>query len=181
MSTVFRPSFGHMIFAAIVAIILGLVMLWYPGGIMALIAVTFWALQVMISVFVLAYMLTEAIRYFRADHILNGIGYLILGIAAVLLVWFFKVDTVYIVVALFFIISGVGDIIGGFMLNAGRYFFVFLGFTNILIGTIMFQYPMILPLLIAWYVLFWGISRLLLAFELKRMMGCCGTREGGGI
>jgi uncharacterized membrane protein HdeD (DUF308 family) len=41
---------------------------------------------------------------------------------------------------------------------------------NILIGTIMIQYPMILPLLIAWYVLFWGISRLLLAFELKRLV-----------
>lgn len=178
MSTVFRQSVGSMFFAAIVAIILGLVMLWYPGGIMALIAVTFWALQVMISVFILSYMISEAVRYFKSDKILSGIAYLVIGIAATLLVWFFKVDFFYLVVALFFIISGVGDIIGGFTLTAGRYFFVFLGVMNIMVGALMIQYPLILPLLIAWYVLFWGISRLLLAFELKRMMI---SSEGGGI
>jgi len=170
MSTVWKPSFGYMIFAAILAVVLGLVMLWYPGGIMALIAVTFWALQVMVSVFILSYMITEAVRYFKTDAILNGIAYLVIGVAATLLVWFFKVDLIYLIVALFFIVSGIGDIIGGFKLNAGKYFFVFLGVMNILIGTIMIQYPTILPLLIAWYVLFWGISRLLLAFELRRLV-----------
>jgi uncharacterized membrane protein HdeD (DUF308 family) len=170
MSTVFRPSLGSMFFAAIVAIILGLVMLWYPGGIMALIAVTFWALQVMISVFILSYMITEAVRYFRAGKVFGGIAYLIIGIAATLFVWFFKVNFFYLVVAVFFIVSGVSDIIGGFALAAGRYFFIFLGFMNIMIGIVMIQYPVILPLLIAWYVLFWGISRLLLAFELKRLV-----------
>ncbi len=170
MSTVWRPSFGYMIFASVVAIVLGLVMLWYPGGIMALIAVTFWALQVMISIFILSYTITEAVRYFKAGTVLGGIAYVVMGIAATLLVWFFKVDFVYLIVALFFIISGVGEIIGGFKFNAGKYFFVFLGVMNVMIGTIMLQYPVILPLLIAWYVLFWGISRLFLAYELKRLM-----------
>jgi len=170
MSTVFRPSFGSMIFAAIVAIVLGLVMLWYPGGIMALIAVTFWALQVMVSVFILSYTISEAVRYFKAGTVVGGVAYLLIGIAATLLVWFFKVDLIYFVVALFFIVSGLGDIVGGFKLAAGRYFFVFLGVMNIMIGIIILQYSVILPLLIAWYVLFWGISRLFLAFELKRMM-----------
>ena len=170
MSTVFRPSFGYMIFAAIVTIILGLIMLWYPGGIMALIAVTFWALQVMVSVFILAYTISEAIRYFKAGTVAGGVAYLIIGIAATLLVWFLKVDFVYLIVAIFFIVSGLGDIIGGFKLTAGRYFFIFLGVMNIMIGIIMLEYPVILPLLVAWYVLFWGMSRLLLAFELKRVL-----------
>jgi hypothetical protein len=35
---------------------------------------------------------------------------------------------------------------------------------------IILMNPIVLPLLIAWYVLFWGISRLFLSFELKRFL-----------
>lgn len=169
MSTVYRPSFGYMVFASILAIILGLIMLWYPGGIMAAISVTFWVLQAIISAFILIYTISEAIRCFKTGSTVGGVLYLAIGILATVLIWLFQVSIVYIIVALFFIVSGLGEIILGFRMIIGKYFMIFLGMVNILVGVIMLSYPIILPLLIAWYVLFWGISRLLLAFELKKI------------
>lgn len=32
------------------------------------------------------------------------------------------------------------------------------------------RHPIVLPLLIAWYVLFWGISRLFLSIELRKVL-----------
>lgn len=169
MSTVYKPSFGYMIFASILAMILGLIMLWYPGGIMAAISLTFWILQAILSAFILIYTVSEAIRCFKTGSTSGGILYLAIGILATALVWLFQVSIVYIIVALFFIVSGLGEIFLGFRMMAGKYFMIFLGMVNILVGVIMFRHPVILPILVAWYVLFWGISRMLLAFELKKI------------
>lgn len=169
MSTMLRPSFGYMVFASIVGIILGLVMLLYPGGTMALIQAAFWVFQGMLSVIILFYAVSEAIRYFKMGSAGNGVGYLIIGILATALVWFFDVGIIYIVVALFFIVSGIGEAILGARMTMGRYFLILLGIINVLVGVVILKHPVILPLLIAWYILFWGISRLLLAFEFKRL------------
>lgn len=169
MSTVLKPSWGYMIFAAIVAAILGVIMLLYPGGLMTLLAATFWAFQLFLSVFILLYTIMEAVKYFKAGSTGSGVVYLIIGALATVLVWLFDVGILYLIVALFFIISGIGEAVVGFKMFYGRYFMIFLGLVNVLLGVVMLRHPVILPLLIAWYAIFWGISRLFLALELRKL------------
>jgi uncharacterized membrane protein HdeD (DUF308 family) len=82
----------------------------------------------------------------------------------------FNVSLVYFIIAFFLVLTGISDIVGGTKLPGGRHFLIFLGIVNILIAVIILMNPIVLPLLIAWYVLFWGISRLFLSFELKRFL-----------
>lgn len=169
MDTPIKVSSGSMIFASILALILGFAMLLYPGGTMALMDAAFITLQIIVTAFILAYAISEAVRYLKGGKKGAGIAALLLGVAAALLVWFFDVRIVSIVIALFFIVAGLGELFGGMGIPAARYFFVFLGLVNIMMGAVILKYPLALPLLIAWFVLFWGISRLCLALELRRM------------
>ena len=164
-----KMSGGSMIAAAVLAIILGFVMLLYPGGTMALMTVAFSTLQAIISIFVLAYAISEAVGYFKAGKTAGGILAILVGIAAALLIWVFDVGIVYLIFALFCIVAGLSEIFGAFTFPAARAFLLLLGLINIMIGAIIIKHPVVLPLLIAWYVLFWGISRLLLGVELKRL------------
>ncbi len=164
-----RPSFGYMVFVSFLGIILGLIMILYPGGMMALIQVAFWAFQAILSVIIIFYTVSEAVRYFKMGNNSSGIGYLVIGILATVLVWLFDVEIIYIIVALFFIVSGISETIFGARMMIGRYFLILLGIINVFVGVVMLKYPVILPLLVAWYILFWGVSRLLLAFEFKRL------------
>ncbi len=165
-----RTSPGYMMFAAAIAIVLGLIMLWYPGGTMELMSAAFWVVQVILSIFVLTYTISECIYQYRAGHKGGGLLYLAIGLLVTVLIWLFSVGFVYMLIAIFLIIIGLAEIIGGFQMNVGKYFLIFLGLVNVMIGAIILRYPVALPLLIAWYVLFWGVSRLFFAFELKRMM-----------
>jgi len=158
-----------MIVAAILAVILGFVMLLYPGGTMALMTVAFTTLQALLSVFILAYAISEAVGYFKSGKKAAGVLAILVGLAATVLVWIFNVSIVYVVFALFCIIAGLSEVIGAFSFPAARGLLLLLGLINIMIGAIIFKHPVVLPLLIAWYVLFWGISRLLLGMELRRL------------
>lgn len=164
-----RVSVGYMVFASILAIVLGFVMLVYPGGTMALITTAFWMLQAIISFYIILYAVTEAARSFRANRKRYGFAYILCGLVAAVLVWVFNVSIVYIFIAAFFVLTGIGEILGARYFSAGKYFVAFLGFLNIVIGALILKNPVILPLLIAWYVLFWGISRLFLALEIRRI------------
>jgi len=169
MNNELKISIGYMVFASILAIILGFIMLMYPGGTMALMATTFWALQVIVSIFILAYSLSEAARNFKDKRTAYGFAFILIGVLATLFVWVFNITIIYIIVALFFILTGLAEFIGSRQFFDGRYFVAFLGLINVMIGAIILMNPVVLPLLIAWYVLFWGISRLFLALELKRI------------
>lgn len=166
----FKATVSYMILTGIIGMVLGLVMLFYPGGTMALMGAAFFALQVILSVFILAYSIGEAVHYFKYGRTAMGIIHLIIGIAAAALVWVFDVRIVYLIVAFFIIIEGVGEIIGGFTLDAGRYFFIFLGLVNILVGAMMIKYPFVLPVMMAFFVLFWGASRFFVSLELRKLM-----------
>lgn len=169
MDTPIKVSSGSMIFASILALILGFVMLLYPGGTIVLMGAAFTVLQILVSAFILAYALSETVRYFKGGKKAAGLAVLIVGIAAALLVWLFDVRIVSYIIAAFFIIAGVGELFGGMGIPTARYFFVFLGLVNIMMGALILKYPLALPILIAWFVLFWGISRLCLALELRRV------------
>jgi uncharacterized membrane protein HdeD (DUF308 family) len=73
------------------------------------------------------------------------------------------------IISFFFVLVGISEIFGAFYLDYGKFFMLFLGLLNILIGGLLLKHPMLLPILIAWYVLFWGFSRLFLAFEIRKM------------
>ena len=159
----------QMMFGSILAIIIGFLMLFYPGGVMALIAGAFWVIKLIISVFILSWTISEAIRYFTHGAKKNAFIYLAIGIVATILVWFFNVGFLYMIISIFFVVIGISEIFGAFYLDYGRYFMIFLGLINILVGALMLKHPMLLPLLLAWYILFWGISRLFLALEMRKM------------
>ena len=169
MNEEMRSAATSMIIASVLALILGFVMLLYPGGTMALMGAAFTVLQAMISIFILAYAISEATRHFKGGSRGLGIASIAIGVGAVLLVWIFDVRIVWIIFALFCILAGLGEIFGAFSMHSARYFLFLLGLLNIMVGAIVLKYPLALPLLIAWYVLFWGISRLLLALEIRRI------------
>ena len=158
-----------MIVAALLAIILGFVMLLYPGGTMMLMNVAFIWLQAILTAFILLYAIVEAVSYFKSGKAVGGVLALIVGLAAVLLIWIFNVGIIYVVFALFCILAGLLEVVDAFSFPAARGFLLLLGLINVMIGAIVLKHPVVLPLLIAWYILFWGVSRLLLGVELKRL------------
>lgn len=169
MENLIKHGTFQMMFGSIIAIILGFIMLFYPGGTMAIMAAAFWVIKLILSAFILSYTISEAMRYFTAGRKGNAFLYLTIGLLATVLVWLFNVGFIYMIVSIFFVMVGISEIVGAFHLDYGRYFLLFLGLLNILVGGLMIKYPELLPLLIAWYVLFWGLSRLFLALEIRKM------------
>jgi uncharacterized membrane protein HdeD (DUF308 family) len=167
---ILKTSVSYMVLSAAIGVIIGLIMLFYPGGTMALMEAAFIIFQLLLTIFIGYYALTEALYYFKTDRILGGVLYALIGILAIIFIWVFNVSLVYFIIAFFLVLTGISDIVGGTKLPGGRHFLIFLGIVNILIAVIILMNPLVLPLLIAWYVLFWGISRLFLSFELKRLL-----------
>jgi hypothetical protein len=164
-----RMSVGYMMFTAVLAIIVGIIMLFYPGGTMRLMETAFVIFQIILSVFILGYTISEAAHYLRSGSKGGAVTFAVIGVVATALIWLFSVKIIFIVVALFLILAGAVDIAGGIRLPVARYFLIFLGLANIMIGIAVLVYPTILPFLIAWYALFWGMSRLFLSLELRKM------------
>ena len=167
---ILKTSVSYMVLSSAIGIIIGLIMLFYPGGTMALMETAFIIFQMLLTIFIGYYALTEALYYFKTDRTLGGVLYALIGILAIIFIWLFNVSLVYFIIAFFLILAGISDIVGGTKLPRGKHFLIFLGIVNILIAVIILMNPVVLPLLIAWYVLFWGISRLFLSFELKRLL-----------
>lgn len=162
-------SAKYFITTAIVAIVVGLIMLFYPGGTMKLIDAAFIIFQALITIFVIMFTISAAMSNFNHGAKATGVLSLVIGAIVVVLVWAFSVNVVYFVIAAFLILSGVAEIYAGFRLAAARYFLILLGIVNILVGVIIIRNPVVLPLLIAWYLLFWGISRFFLGLELRKV------------
>jgi len=177
MNEILKSTVGYMTCTALLGIFLGLVMIFYPGGTMLLISSAFWVFQLLISLFILYYALSESAHYFRSGSAGHGFLYLLIGMLAVIFVWLLDVSFVYFVVAFFLIIAGLGEIAGSINLPGGSMFLALLGIVNIIIAVLILANPIVLPMLIAWYVLFWGISRLLFSIELRRILEL--SREQG--
>lgn len=169
VKTALGLSVKYFIVTAIGAIIVGLIMLFYPGGTMKLMDAAFIIFQALITIFVIMFTISSAMSSFNHGARVSGAVSLIVGALAVVLVWAFSVNVVYFVIAAFLILSGVAEIFGGIRIPAARYFLILLGVINILVGVIIIRHPAVLPLLIAWYLLFWGISRLFLGLELRKI------------
>jgi uncharacterized membrane protein HdeD (DUF308 family) len=164
-----RFPIGWMITASVLAIVVGMVMLLYPGGTMQLMSAAFTVLQAMLSIFVMAAAISEGIRCFRTGRKGTAVAALLVGLVATLLIWFFDVGIIYLIVAFFCVLAGLGEIVGAVSVPQARYFLWALGLMNIMVGVIILRYPVALSLLIAWYVLFWGVTRLMLSLELRRI------------
>ena len=169
VKTALGMSAKYFIVTAIGAIIVGLVMLFYPGGTMKLIDAAFIIFQALITIFIIFFTISAAMSSFDNGSKVTGVLSLILGALAVIFVWAFSVNVVYFIVAAFLILSGATEIYAGFRIAVARYFLILLGIVNILVGIIIIRNPVVLPLLIAWYLLFWGVSRLFLGLELKKV------------
>ena len=161
-------SVKYFIVTAIVAIAVGFIMLFYPGGTMKLMDAAFIIFQALVTIFIIMFTISHAMNSFNHGARVSGVFNLIVGALAVVLVWVFSVNVIYFIIAAFLILSGAAEIAGGIRIPAARYFLIFLGVINILVGVIIIRHPVVLPLLIAWYLLFWGVSRLFLGLELKK-------------
>jgi len=170
MKSALKASVGYMMLSAALGIILGLIMLYYPGGTMTLMQAAFQFFQIILTIFALYYAISEGAHHFKAGRKFGGILYFIIGALTVVLIWLFNVGLIYFIVALFLILMGISDIVAGIRFPTSQYFLVLLGAINIIVGLIILKYPLILPLLIAWYVLFWGISRLLLSIQMRKFL-----------
>jgi len=106
-----KTYYNHTLFTSIVAMVLGLVFLSYPGGPIELIQLAFWSLQLVISVFVLTYTFSEAYASFRSNSKSRGVLFILLGIVTTGTAWLFDVSVVYMIVALFLLFSGLVEIL----------------------------------------------------------------------
>ncbi len=165
-----KTSTGYMVVTSLVGMVLGLVMLLYPGGTLALMKAGFQIFQIILSLFILFFSLIEAIHFFKGSHWARGSLYLLLGALFIALVWVLDVSLIYYAIALFLALIGTTEIVAAFRFPVGKFFLGLLGFVDLMVAVIILMYPVVLALLIAWYVLFWGISRLLLALELRRTL-----------
>jgi len=163
-----KSSISYMIMTSVVGIVLGLIMLLYPGGTMTLMKAGFTIFQVLLSIFILYYTISEAVHAFRSQHLWSAVAYAVIGIVFTVLIWILNVSLIYYVVAFFLLVTGFAEIIGSFRMPVGRFFLILLGIIDIMVGVIILKYPVMLALLIAWYVLFWGVSRLFLALDLRK-------------
>lgn len=169
MNGILRTTVGSMVATAVVGIVLGLILLLFPLGTTVLLGLTLELAQVFLSVFILYYAASESAQYFKSSRAWAGIGYAVAGVLAILFVWLFHVSVIYWVVACFLVLAGLGEIVGAFQVYRGSFFLAALGFLNVLVGLAIVRHPGILNLIIAWYILFWGISRLALALELRKL------------
>lgn len=163
-------SMRQMVVASVAAIILGVIMLVYPGGVLALMSGAFWSIQLVLTVFIIIYAISEIVRNSKAGRSWAVFVPIILSVLAIAFIWLLNINFVYFVIAFFFILAGVVEIIGSFSVIYGKFFIFLLGVINIMVGAIIVRHPLILPLLIAWYILFWGVSRLMLALEIHALM-----------
>lgn len=170
MGGFFSFNMRQMIATSILAIILGVVMLLYPGGMLALMAGAFWSVQVVLTFFIFVYVISEIVRNVKVGRPWLVVIPAILGALAIACIWLLDVKFVYVIVAFFFILAGINEIVGSFSAAYAKFSIFLLGAINIMIGAIVLKHAVILPFLIAWYVLFWGISRLMLALELRGLM-----------
>lgn len=165
-----KTSTGYMVVTAVVGIVLGLLMLLYPGGTMTLMKTGFRIFQIILSIFVLYFTGNEAVHFFRGGFYGRGGLYVLLGILFIALIWILDVSLIYYAIALFLALIGTTEIVAAFRFPVGKFFLGLLGFIDLMVAVFIILYPVVLALLIAWYVLFWGISRLLLALELRRAL-----------
>lgn len=170
MRNTFKATAGYMTVTALLGIALGLLMIFYPGGTAALMNAAFRVFQFLLSAFILYYAFTESAVYFRVGYTGTGSIFFLLGVLGALLVWLFSVGIIYLIVGLFLILAGLAEIIGSFQVEGGSYFLTLLGLINIIVGILILSNPVMLPFLIAWFVLFWGISRLVFSLELRRLI-----------
>ena len=165
-----KTSLRYMLITSLLGIILGLVMLFYPGGTMTLMQTGFKIFQAILTIFVLYYAISEAVHYIKAQQMIRGIAYILLGVIFTALIWLIDVKWIFYVVAFFLAVIGIGEIIGAFQVPVGRFFLGLLGIVDLMIALIIILNPLILAILIAWYVLFWGVSRLFLSLELRKAL-----------
>jgi uncharacterized membrane protein HdeD (DUF308 family) len=114
--------------------------------------------------------LTEAVPSVREGHTARGAVFVLLALVAVILIWVIKVSLIYYVLAFFLAVFGLIELIGAFQIPQGKFFLALLGIIDLLIAVIIVLHPVILAYLVAWYVLFWGLSRLFLALEFRKAL-----------
>jgi len=154
-----KRSVKWMFFTAALGMILGLVMLFYPGGTMTLMQTGFRVFQIILTGIVLYFCLTEAVPSFKTGHTARGVAFLLVATIVIGLIWFIKVSLIYYVLAFFLALFGVLEIIGAFQIPQGRFLLALLGIIDLILAVVIIRHPVILAYLIAWYVLFWGFSR----------------------
>lgn len=163
-----KISANSILLTSILGIILGLVMLFYPGGTMNLMRAGFFIFKIILSLFIGYFFISDAVHGFRTNHLFRSVAVLVIGTLLVVFLWMLDVSLIYFVVAFFLAVMGISEIIAAFVMPVGKLFFALLGILDLLIAIIIVMHPVVLALLIAWYVLFWGISRLFLSLELKK-------------
>lgn len=171
MNGIFRTTIGGMIATAVVGIVLGFILLVFPLGTTVLMGLSLEVAQIFLSFFILYYAVSESVQYFKAGQAWAGFGYAGAGVLATLFVWIFHVSIIYWAVAFFLVLTGIGEVFGAFRVYGGSFFLAALGVLNIFIGLAIIRHPAILNLIVAWYILFWGISRLALALEMRKLAG----------
>ncbi|MDX1386764.1 MAG: hypothetical protein R3257_04180, partial [bacterium] len=104
-----KTSMGYMLVTSVIGIVLGLVMLFYPGGTMSLMKAGFWVFKIILSVFILYYTVSEAVHFFRAQHNFRAVTYVVIGAIFTALIWVLNVNLIYYAVAVFLGIIGITE------------------------------------------------------------------------
>ena len=74
MRDIVKAATGQMIAAAVLGIVLGALMLLYPGGTVVLMQSAFVVFKALLSLFIICWVSSEAAGYFRVRATMTGIG-----------------------------------------------------------------------------------------------------------
>jgi len=77
MTLLLKQPIKYILLASVISIILGTAMILYPCGAMTMMSAAFWIVQLVLSIFIFVYSVSEAIRYFKADIKRSAVFYLI--------------------------------------------------------------------------------------------------------
>jgi len=90
-----KTSIPYMLITSILGMALGLVMLLYPGGTLALMKVGFKTFQAILTIFVLYFALANAIHEYKNQNIWRGVFYTLVGVCFTVLIWILKIDFLF--------------------------------------------------------------------------------------
>lgn len=182
MPTAFKSTSTSLILIGVLALIIGIVAIAWPG-------VTILALVIMFAIYAFMDAGLQTMRAFSSRSAGPVLGHLLLalvGLAAGLFALVWPAPTAYvlvIVVASWALVGGAAEFFAGFQAGESastRTMFILSGLVSIAFGVLLFARPGVgavtLALLFGFYALIYGVSQISLGIQVRHLGGGAESR-----
>lgn len=163
---------GLVVVLGIVSIILGLLVIAYPGATIVTVAIFFAAWLFVTGIYeVIVSFTRDGDTAMRVFHAIIGVLSVIVGFA-LLRSPFQSVEVVIFVIGIFWLVQGIMTFVAAFSVKQGRNWGIFIGILGILAGIVILVYPIDSAVTLAliggiWLVIL-GIMQIVAGFQIRR-------------